>query len=221
MLNLSLVTLMVALFASAALASPPRSYKVVITNITPAQAFTPQLVVTHPVSTHLFVLGEPASAALEVLAESGDTGPQMDALANDAYDMQTIPGLLEPGDTSTVIVTGHPGHGRISIGAMLIPTNDTFVALDAARLPRTGRVTYLLQAYDAGTEYNDQNCDNIPGPPCFGVGSSDPSESEEEPDEGFVHMGSGFQELGDDVLSPHPYAWGSAVAKVVITRLTN
>ncbi len=216
MLKLSLLTLVVTLFSIAASAQPSRAYEVTITNITPAQTFTPQLVVTHPAAAHLFVLGEPASAELEVLAEAGDTGPLMDALANEAYDVQTIAGLLAPGDTASVVVTGHPGRGHISIGAMLIPTNDTFVALDAVRLPRSGSVTYLLRAYDAGTEYNTQNCDNIPGPTC-GPDLFDPS----DPDVGFVHIGNGFQELGDGVLSPHPYDWGSAVAKVVITRLTN
>ena len=98
---------------------------------------------------------------------------------------------------------------------MLLPTNDTFVGLNSVRLPRSGSATYMLRAYDAGTEYNDQHCDHIPGPTCGGEAISEASDT----DEGFVHIGNGFQEMGDDALSPHPYDWGSAVAKVVITRI--
>ena len=72
---------------------------------------------------------------------------------------------------------------------MLIPTNDTFVALDSVRLPRVGSTARLAIAYDAGTEANDQNCNNMPGPRCGGVGfSPGPNVG----DEGYVYVSNGF-----------------------------
>ena len=216
MLKNTLIGTLFVVFSGLAAAQPTTQYEVSITNVTSAQAFTPLLAVTHPAGTHLFMLGSPASAELEKLAEGGMTGPLADSVANVAYDMQTSAGLLMPGYTTTLTITGHPGRGHISLVAMLLPTNDTFVGLNSVRLPKSGSTTYMLRAYDAGTEYNDQLCDHIPGPTCGGEAISDASET----DEGFVHIGNGFQEMGDEALSPHPYDWGSAVAKVVITRMT-
>jgi hypothetical protein len=88
-------------------------------------------------------------------------------------------------------------------------------------LPRRGSVTYLVPAYDAGTEYNDQNCLNIPGPRCGGEGYSAEAS---ELDEGFVHIGNGFHDLGDsdsqgnEILKPQFYDWNNAVAKITITK---
>jgi hypothetical protein len=213
--NICVASLLVA-FSGLAAAQPSARYEVKITNITPAQAFTPQLVVTHERSTHLFVLGDAAGAALEALAEGGRTDLLADKVANGAYDMQTSGGLLMPGETTTLTLVAHPKRGFLSVAAMLLPTNDTFVGLDAVRLPTAGNpATYRLEAYDAGTEYNDQLCANIPGPPCFGVPFSAASES----DEGFVHVGNGFHEMGEEALSPRTYSWGSSVAKVEVTRL--
>jgi hypothetical protein len=213
--NIFVASLLVA-FSGLAAAQPNVRYEVKITNVTPAQAFTPQLVVTHEQGTHLFVLGDAAGAELEALAEGGATGPLAGTVANEAYDIQTSAGLLMPGDTTTLILVAHPKRGFLSLAAMLLPTNDTFVALDAVPLPTSGSpATYMLAAYDAGTEYNDQLCASIPGPPCFGVPFSPASES----DEGFVHVGNGFHDLGDGTLSPVTYDWGSSVAKVEVTRL--
>ena len=130
MLKISLTTILLVLFSGLAAAQPTAQYEVQITNITPAQAFTPQLAVTHRQQTHLFTLGTPASAELELLAEGGMTDPLADSVADESFDQQTSEGLLMPGDTTTLTIIGHPGRGYISLAAMLLPTNDTFVGLD-------------------------------------------------------------------------------------------
>jgi hypothetical protein len=105
---------------------------------------------------------------------------------------------------------------------MLIPTNDTFFALNQQRLPLRGSATYLVPAYDAGSEANDQNCANIPGPRCGGAGSSP---GNNEGDEGFVHIGNGFHELGSvgengaEVLGPLMYDWRNPVARITVRRV--
>lgn len=196
-------------------------YEVSITNITPGQTFTPQLVVTHPNKIRLFTVGEPASEALAIMAEGGNTAPLTDLVAGKAFDATTIGGLLGPGETATVTVTGPRRGGKISVAAMMIPTNDTFMALNSISLPRHGTRTRFVPAYDAGTEANDQSCQNMPGPRCGGEGHSpEPAEG----DEGFVHIGNGFHELGDydsngsELLSPKVYDWRNSVAKITVKR---
>ncbi len=192
-----------------------KTYQVSITNLTPGQSFTPQLVFTHRQSNPLFILGEAASNELEQLAEGGDTAPLSNLVADYANDITTNGVLLMPGETTAFTIEGKPGRGLISVVTMLIPTNDNFIALDGVKLPRRGSVSYFVPAYDAGTEYNDQNCANIPGPLCGGEGYS-PEVSDR--DEGFVHIGNGFHDLGDDVLKPQRYDWKNNVAKITITR---
>ena len=197
-------------------------YEVTITNITPGQTFTPQLVVTHPKSVRLFKVGEPASTELEILAEAGDTEPLADAIKNAVFDTKTIGGLLGPGETAKTVITSRYRRAFISVAAMLIPTNDTFVALDSLRLPFYGSLTRFVPAYDAGTEENDQSCQHIPGPRCGGEGYSPVAA---EGDEGFVHIGNGFHELGDqdeqgfEILGPKVYDWRNPVAKITVKRI--
>ena len=47
---------------------------------------------------------------------------------------------------------------------MILPTNDGFVAMNSKRTNPYGTTTTYLSAYDVGTEMNDEDCDNIPGP---------------------------------------------------------
>jgi len=166
----------------------------------------------------LFETGQPASDELADLAESGNTAPLADLLStlgNNVGDVQTIGGLLAPGATATIRVGARRITGRISIAAMLIPTNDTFVAANAERLPRSrgSSTTFYLRAYDAGSEVNDQDCTNIPGPFCGGTGPSPVADD----DEGFVHVSNGIHVGGD--LTPAIHTWSNPVAKVVITRV--
>jgi hypothetical protein len=208
-----------------AFADRPINYQVTITNITKGQTFTPTLVATHDRSLSVFRVGTPASLPLEILAEAGDTGPLADDLLSRGRavsDVKTIPGLLGPGQTASVIV-GSPRLGdRISIAAMLIPTNDNFYALNGADLPAFGEATYEVPAYDAGTEENDQACAQIPGPRCGGEGHSPGTNPG---DEGFVFIGSGFHDLGTEdaqggeVLQPAQYDWRNPVARITVRRM--
>ncbi len=93
------VALSLSLLSTVVLARSNVQYEVTITNITPGQTFTPQLLVTHPRSVQLFQAGSPASDSLEILAEDGNTGPITDDIVNEATDVQTIGGLLGPSST--------------------------------------------------------------------------------------------------------------------------
>jgi Spondin_N len=192
-----------------------RVFEVSITNLTRGQTFTPILVATHSPRAQFFELGEPAGNGLAVLAEDGNTAVLASELAStgEVLDAQTIPGLLAPGATATIRVRANARFDRLSIAAMLIPTNDSFMALSSLDLPWIGgTVTRTLIAYDAGSEPNDERCANIPGPRCGGEGSS-PSRN----GEGFVHVSNGMHGIGD--LAASVYDWRNPVARVVIRRV--
>ena len=198
-------------------------FEVEITNITRGQTFTPILVVAHDPDIALFKVGEPALPELAELAESGATGP-LDALLNTLPQVGATAagtGLLGPGETTTIVVDAGGKFNQISFAGMLIPTNDTFVAIDSVRIPQGNqRKEVYAIAYDAGSEANDQNCNNMPGPRCpGGEGASAPADS----DEGYVYVGNGFHTLpqgdGGEILGPQVYDWRNPVARVKISRV--
>ena len=53
---------------------------------------------------------------------------------------------------------------RVSLVGMLIPTNDAFLGANMM-LPGEGGMMGYANAYDAGTEMNDEMCSSIPNPP--------------------------------------------------------
>lgn len=188
-------------------------YEVTITNITGGQTFTPILAATHGRGVSLYEVGEPASEALEMLAEGGNTMPlqeYLDSMPDQVHATTTTDGLLGPGESVSFEIGSSYGYFRISFAAMLLPTHDTFVAAGSVSLP-VSETTFMVPAYDAGTELNDELCENIPGPQCGGAAIS------EESGEGFVHVASGIHGIGD--LDPEVYDWRNPVAKVTIRRV--
>ena len=217
--------LALALAAATASASNLPTYEVTVTNVTRGQTFTPILVTTHRPSIALFELGAPASPELEVLAEDGGTGPfvaLLESLGRTVGDVTSGDSLLAPGESVSFEIEGNPWRHVLSVAAMLIPTNDTFFAIDSVRLPRYGQSTFLANAYDSGTEFNDQSCANMPGPRCGGEGLS---AAAGEGDEGFVYISNGFHDLGTEdangfeVLGPAVYDWRNPVARVTVKRV--
>lgn len=190
-------------------------FKVTVTNLTQAQAFTPILVSSHRWGVHFFELGEPASTELAALAEGGDIMPLKTSLDNNhrVVDTNNSEGLLEPGHTVSILVDAPYKARRISLASMMIPTNDSFIALDNVATPRGyGKLTYMVPGYDAGSEMNDEMCLNIPGPVCGGAGGSPESDGE-----GFVHISNGIHGQGN--LDASIYDWRNPAAKVTIQRV--
>ncbi|MBT8077982.1 MAG: spondin domain-containing protein [Gammaproteobacteria bacterium] len=215
MKKILLVLLATLLGSAAAYAdhSGERRYAVTVTNITANQTFTPLLLVSHKRSISLFRAGDAASAELATIAESGNITPMADllnGLPDKVYATANSEGLLGPGASVTVEISATKKFDRLSLAGMLIPTNDTFVALNTVRLPRY-YASHMVPAYDAGSEHNDELCANIPGPVCGGAGPSD------EDGEGFVHISSGIHGIGD--LEASAYDWRNPVARVAVKRI--
>lgn len=190
-----------------------QSYEVTITNVTKGVYFTPLLNVAHSPRVQLFEVGEAASAGLGEVAEGGAVDTLISELssADATANVAVSEGLLGPGSSVTVTVEANP-YQIFSLASMLLPTNDTFVALNGVRFPRYGSRTYLAKAYDGGTETNDEICANIPGPQCGGSPFSPEDEGE-----GYIFPAPGIH--GEADLSVATYNWQGAVAKVTIKRV--
>jgi len=145
-------------FASAQFASA-QTLDVKITNLTHGMFFTPLLVSAHDNTSHIFETGDVASTSLQAMAEGGDlTGLLTDTVALGAANVENPAGGLLAPSTSTMLTDFDTGaNDHLSIVSMLLPTNDGFLGLDAWKIPEdAGTYTLYLNAYDAGTEVNDE-----------------------------------------------------------------
>lgn len=199
--------------------SKKHTYAVTITNITPGQSFTPLLVATHTPDVSFFELGAEPSAELADLAEGGATGGLQAVLDSmPEYVLETATSgitadgdsLIGPGESVTVYVSGDKEYDRLSLAGMLLPTNDTFVAVNSMALPKNSAAGLAL-AYDAGSEMNDELCSSIPGPHCGGTPFSAGLA------EGYVHISRGISGEGD--LFASEYDWRNPVAHVSVERV--
>lgn len=199
-------------------------------NLTHSISFTPVLVAAHDQQISLFHLGETATTALQKMAEGGDTSDLKTAVSAASgvnLELTSVPTLA--GVTSTgMIDTG--ANMYLSLTAMLLPTNDGFVGLDSWKIPtEAGTYTIMLNAYDAGTEVNDEiiNGGGTPGVPGIpadpsgnaGTGATGASNNEAN-DSVHIHPGN----VGDtDVIggisdvNSTIHRWLNPVAQLVVT----
>ncbi|MBX9704900.1 MAG: spondin domain-containing protein [Gammaproteobacteria bacterium] len=214
---------------------------VTVTNLTRGTWFTPFLVTAHPANFKTFTLGSAASVELQHIAESGNIDP-MQAILPTGSTKSVNPnnGPLKPGGTSiTATLQGGAGtaNTQLSLLAMLVPTNDGFMALNAIDIPTTpGTYIYEVKAYDSGTEANDEKKAanggiNQPGlifPPFLNDASGKLS-ADINPNatgftnatkEGFVHIHRGILGSaggGASALDNTAYRWLNPIARVVLT----
>ena len=204
-----------------------------ITNLTHGIHFTPLLVAAHDSDTHLFQEGQNASSNLQAMAEGGDlSGLEVDVInASATYMANPAAGLLAPGvSVSTMLDTDGTDNNYLSAVAMMLPTNDGFVGLDSIAIPSaSGTYTFYLNAYDAGTEANDEivnggaapGTPGIPGAPGGDSGTGGTGSAGTD-NHSMVHVHRGV--LGDtdatggnSDLDSRIHRWLNPVAKVVLT----
>lgn len=190
-------------------------YQITLTNLTPGQPIAPFMATTHRAGMGFFKPGKAPSPELASLAEAGDGNPMAAMLMmQSGYRDAQVAGMgTPPGKTTTLTVAADPRVDRLSLGAMLGNTNDGFVALRDVKLPTGSKpVTYLTNAYDAGSETNDESCQTVPGPACGGMALSPNDHGE-----GFVHIHNGVHGTGG--LSAALYDWRNPTAQIVIKRM--
>jgi len=161
------------LFASSialsSLAVSAQQLDITIYNQTHGITFTPFVVAAHDANTHIYQVGQPASAELQMQAEGGNPSGVVGLLntANAAVSVNPAGGLLMPGQSANLMLdTGMNGY--LSLTAMLLPTNDGFAGVDGWKIPTAPGVYWIsVNAYDAGTEANDEiiNGGGAPGVP--------------------------------------------------------
>lgn len=172
---------------NSSIANPPppaattADFEVTLVNLTAGQPLSPMVAVAHNAGFSMFNVGEPASVALEHLAEAGESA-QMAALASASKSVHAAAvasggPLMGAADkratvTLTVPLAALPDL-RLSMASMLGNTNDGFAGLDAqplATLAVGARLDARLLGNDAGTELNTESADTVPGPATEGSG---------------------------------------------------
>ena len=231
-----MIRLKSAAIASALLFSSASAFAVTldvhIQNLTQGIYFTPILMAAHDGETHLFSLGETASEALATMAEGGNIAP-LSMLATEAGASvleNPAEGMLAPAMSASASDWDVGSQMYLSLSAMILPSNDGFVGLDAWPIPsQAGTYTIYLNAYDAGSEANDEiingggalGTPGIPVDPGMRGGAGATGVTEAEPNE-TVHIHPG--NLGDsdpnggisDVDST-VHRWLNPIAKLTIT----
>lgn len=204
-----------------------------IINVTTGTYFTPLLVAAHAPTESMFEAGTMASPELQAMAEGGDISGLSSALSATGAVLVENPaeGLLMPGASTlaTLNTDNAMDNTHLSIVAMLLPTNDGFVGLSHWEIPtEPGTYTIALNAWDAGTEANDEIRGSgapgeagMPVPPpledMIGMGGTGVMADAE----GFVHIHRGVLGDGDDEggMSDIGFAqrWLNPVAHLVVT----
>lgn len=223
-----------ALLASAVAPVGAAQLDVEIINLTRGSYFTPFLVAAHAESASLFTTGEPASASIQAMAEGGDISAlvaDVEAI-NATVVANPASGLLAPGQqtSATLNTDDAPDNSRLSIVAMILPSNDGFMGLNAIDIPtEPGRYVYSVNAYDSGTEGNDEVIGSgapgepgYPAPPPVLAASGSGGSGIAATAEGFVHIHRNV--LGDDNLSGGNsdidntvHRWLNPVVRVIVT----
>ncbi|MEJ2911146.1 spondin domain-containing protein [Pseudoalteromonas sp. C12FD-1] len=204
-----------------------------LTNLTQGIHFTPVLITAHDAEDKLFEVATEASTALQTMAEGGNIAELMAQASAAGSDMAANPaeGLLAPTASASATLMTADTNEYLSLTAMLLPTNDGFVGLDSWKIPtEAGTYTVYLNAYDAGTEQNNElvvegsGAPGTPGIPAApggdaGTGGAGLTSTDSNVN---VHIHPG--NLGDDDLnagssdlSNTVHRWLNPVAKLTVT----
>ena len=188
-----------------------KTWHVTIANLTSAQPLSPPLFAVHMNKVDVWSVGSVASTGVAAIAEDADNSTLTAALTG-APGVRSVEtgagGPIPPGTSRTYAVETRGKHNRVSVLTMLVNTNDAFTGLDSLHL--MGRGGALVgNAYDAGSERNNELAAFIPGPCCGNPFVRDPTS---EP----IAMHPGITGVGD--LDPAVYDWANPVARITISR---
>jgi hypothetical protein len=215
---------------AAGAAGAPKNWHVKVTNLTTGQPFSAPLWAVHTKKRHLWQVGQQATNGATLIAEDAFATPLLALLQSDpkvSAAALALPPVTDPvtpppnppGGIREFDISTHGKFGRLSIIWMLVRSNDAFSGLDSLKVeparakknkhPKTPKTrTLLVNAYDAGTEKNNEDGAFVPGPP-------------------FGHTFVRDQDA--QLIAPHPglrpdgglaaYIWQDPVARIEITRV--
>ncbi|GAA4896539.1 spondin domain-containing protein [Ferrimonas pelagia] len=228
--GITISTLLVGVAAPHAMA---QTLQLTVTNLTQGIYFTPILATAHDSQYHLFQSGMVASPELQAMAEGGDIA----GLATIADSIQAISaanpagGLLQPATSTSATLENVEAGSVLSLTAMILPSNDGFVGLDSWPIPtEPGTYTLHLNAYDAGTEANDEvlvagaggapGTPGMPGIPGDFAGMNASGVTSEEPTQ-VVHihrgnLGDTNSEGGVSDVDSRIHRWLNPVARLTV-----
>lgn len=197
------------------------AFEVEALNLTPGQPLSPIAILIHDDSVQTFSVGQPASEALELLAESGDNSQLLSELEWPAKASGVAP--LGPGasESFTLELPGPDTAGmRLTILGMLVNSNDAIAAVNGLAIDtlEVGQsMTLNALSYDTGTEANSETAATIPGPAGGGEGfnpARDDIRDQVTVHGGVVTADDGFtsSSLGQQ------HRWDHPVAQFRITR---
>lgn len=226
----TLLSVSALIFASSQVQAQDLS--ITVTNLTQGLHFTPIITAAHTSDDHIFMVGTAATDELQTMAEGGDISGLVALLSNADANTNDNPagGLLAPGTSTTYTLTNDTANTHLSMTAMVLPSNDGFVGLDSWKIPTdAGTYTIMLNAYDAGTEANNElvnggGAPGVPGIPAApggdsGTGGTGVTDTESNT---MVHIHRG--NIGDDNvaggksdLNNSIHRWLNPVAKLTVT----
>lgn len=228
----TLLSVSALIFASSQVQA--QNLSITVTNLTQGLHFTPLITSAHTSDNHIFMVGTAASPELQTMAEGGDISGLLTMLSNADANSNDNPagGLLAPGTSTTYALTNDIDNTHLSMTAMVLPSNDGFVGLDSWEIPtEAGTYTIMLNAYDAGTEANNEliiggaggapGVLGIPAAPSGGSGTGGTGVTDTESNT-MIHIHRGA--LGDDDmdggtsdLNNSIHRWLNPVAKLTVT----
>ncbi|HEV8602049.1 MAG TPA: spondin domain-containing protein [Gaiellaceae bacterium] len=190
-----------------------KTWQVTITNLTPAgsQPLSPPLLVVHSNRADVWSVGTIATHPVAAIAEDANNAPAESALTGypGVLSVRTGEGgPIPPGATRTFTIQSRGKFNRLTILTMLVNTNDGFTGLDSMHLRGRG-FTRSTNAYDGGSERNNELIAFIPGPCCNHPFVRDPEGA-------VIRMHEGITGRGD--LNPAVYGWTGLVARIQVSR---
>lgn len=212
--QMGLALLFVSLFTTSVFAGGKNrmvTLEFTVTNVMRGAVLTPPILANTLSPVSIFDLGQPASSALEQLAEGGDTGPLAEAFGGitGAQIHQHDAPITPLGSISFQMTV--PARSYVTFGSMLLPTNDAFAGRNSIPVYQLIRSSVPVFAYDAGTEINDEVCANIPGPLACGGGVGYVAGG----GEGLVYGHTGIH--GEAEILASTYDWRGPVATISAT----
>lgn len=203
-------------------------YEVTITNLTAAQPLSPAAVILHNAEWTGFTTGSPASAGLELLAESGDNSDYLADADADKYVRGSASGtgVILPGNSETLMLETKSkklDSLLLSTTVMLVNTNDAIAAISGqsiADLEVDESMMLTALSYDTGTEANSETADTIPGPAAStGAQEGFNATRDDIRDAVYAHPGvvTSDDGLSTSVLTAD-HRWDNPVMSIVIER---